>query len=90
MPLPWGADQGSAEDMMRLLRIQSPLMAVAACGLPGLQVPIGVVEGLPVGVQLVAASFREMRLLNAGAVIEADHGDLNAMRWARRGPDRTV
>ncbi|CAG2142559.1 amidase family protein [Cupriavidus numazuensis] len=82
-PLPWGADQGSVDEMRRLLEIQSPLMAVAVCGLPGLHVPTGLSQGLPVGVQLVAPAFREMRLLHAGAMIEAAHGILTRQLWAR-------
>lgn len=72
-PFPWGADLGSEADMRELLNAQSPLIAVAACGLPGLSVPTGVSAGLPVGVQLVSAAFRERLLLRAGAVIEAAH-----------------
>ena len=82
-PLPWGADQGSVDEMRRLLEIQSPLMAVAVCGLPGLHVPTGLSQGLPVGVQLVAPAFREMRLLHAGAMIEAAHGTLTQQLWER-------
>ncbi|WP_051974669.1 amidase family protein [Cupriavidus necator] len=83
-PLPWGADQGSVEEMRRLLEVQSPLMAVAVCGLPGLHVPTGLSQGLPVGVQLVAPAFREMRLLHAGAMIEAAHGTLIHHLWEGR------
>jgi amidase len=43
-------------------------MAMPALSLPGLNVPVGIAKGLPVGVQLVADSFREH--LAAGAVIE--------------------
>ena len=43
-------------------------------GLPGLSVPTGVVDGLPIGVQLVATRFREDRLLSAGEVIERAAG----------------
>ena len=46
------------------------MLANAALGLPGLSVPTGVVNGLPVGVQLCAGKFREDRLLAAGEVIE--------------------
>lgn len=67
----WDADLGSVDDMRALVATQSPLIAVAAFGLPGLNVPTGVADGLPVGVQLVAHAFREMRLLAAGRVIEA-------------------
>lgn len=86
LPLPWGADQGDTEQMHALMAAQSPLMAVAACGLPGLHIPTGLVDGLPVGVQLVAPSFREMRLLRAGEVLEAACGTLHAARWNAERP----
>lgn len=70
LPMKWGDDLGSTEDMKRVLVDQSPLITVAALCLPGLNVPTGVVDGLPMGVQLVADSFREQRLLAAGSVIE--------------------
>lgn len=90
LPLRWDADQGTADEMRGLLAVQSPLMAVAACGLPGLHVPTGLVEGLPVGVQLVAPAFREMRLLHAGAIIEAAHGTLVRQLWERPGGSSPV
>lgn len=83
LPLPWGADLGTVADMKALMAVQSPLIAVAASGLPGLHVPTGVADDRPVGVQLVAGSFREMRLLHAGEIIEAECGTLNEMRWER-------
>ena len=40
-------------------------------GIPGMSVPAGFsAEGLPIGVQLLAAHFQEQHLFNAGAVIE--------------------
>jgi amidase len=72
MPQPWGADQGTVDEMRELVAAQSPLMAVAAFGLPGISVPTGMSGGLPVGVQLVAASFRELRLLCAASIVERD------------------
>lgn len=40
-------------------------------GIPGMSVPAGFsAEGLPIGVQLLAAHFQEQNLFNAGAVIE--------------------
>jgi amidase len=71
-PMPWGEDLQGPEKMHALLADQSPLIAVAALGLPGLHVPTGLVAGLPAGVQLVAAGFRERRLLEAGRIIERD------------------
>ncbi|MCP1495511.1 amidase [Pseudomonas migulae] len=72
LPMKWGEDLGSTEDMKRVLVDQSPLITVAALCLPGLNVPTGVVDGLPTGVQLVADSYREQRLLVAGSVIERE------------------
>lgn len=70
LPFPWGADQEGDAAMVRMLEDQSPLMAVAALGLPGLSVPTGLVGTAPVGVQLVAGAFQEDLLLDAGAAIE--------------------
>jgi len=70
LPMRWGEDLGSTDEMRQLLADQSPLITVAALCLPGLNVPTGVVDGLPMGVQLIADSYREQRLLVAGSVIE--------------------
>ena len=53
-----------------ILLAQTPLLNTAMLGLPGLSVPTGVVDGLQVGVQLVANKFREDLLLRAGEMIE--------------------
>jgi amidase len=70
LPMKWGEDLGSTDEMKRILIDQSPLITVAALCLPGLNVPMGVIDGLPMGVQLVADSYREQRLLVAGSIIE--------------------
>ena len=67
---PVDADIGTPEQVHALLAAQSPLLGTAMMGLPGLSVPTGVVDGLPIGVQLVATRFREDRLLSAGEAIE--------------------
>jgi amidase len=67
---PWGADQGNLDEIRQLVAVQSPLMSVAALGLPGIHVPTGFAGGLPVGVQLVSNAFREMRMLAAARIIE--------------------
>lgn len=71
-PMPWGEDLHGSERMQALLKDQSPLIAVAAMSLPGLNVPTGIENRLPMGVQLVSGSYREQRLLAAGKVIESD------------------
>jgi len=64
-------DQTSPERTAQILLAQSPLLSTAVLGLPGLSVPLGLDQGLPTGVQLVASRFREDLLLQAGEVIEA-------------------
>ena len=71
---PIDEDLRSPEHTAQILLAQSPLLSTAVLGLPGLSVPTGVVDGLPVGVQLVATKFREDRLLAAGEVIERAAG----------------
>ncbi len=46
--------------------------AVSLVGLPGMSLPVGRSEGLPIGVQLVAPSFQEPRMLQMAGVIERD------------------
>ncbi|MFC5693941.1 Asp-tRNA(Asn)/Glu-tRNA(Gln) amidotransferase subunit GatA [Pseudomonas sp. GCM10022186] len=49
-------------------------------GLPGLSMPAGFVDGLPVGVQLLAPYFQESRLLNVA------HQYQQATDWHKRAP----
>ncbi len=68
------ADAGPPERVHGLLAAQSPLLATAMLGLPGLAVPTGVADGLPVGVQIVSARFREDLALRAGELVERAAG----------------
>jgi Asp-tRNA(Asn)/Glu-tRNA(Gln) amidotransferase A subunit family amidase len=64
--------------MRRLIDALHPLLVPSILGLPGLAVPTGLVQGVPMGVQLVAARFQE-----AIACVQAKslrHG----RRWRRR------
>jgi amidase len=81
LPQPWGADLGTVEEMRALVADQSPMIATAALGLPGISVPTGLSSGLPVGVQLVADSFRELRLLAAASVIERNVAMQSALNY---------
>ena len=67
---PINDDLRSAERTAQIFLAQAPMLGTAVLGLPGLSVPTGVLDGLPVGVQLVATKFREDRLLAAGEIIE--------------------
>lgn len=68
---PWGLDVGSPEDMDRVLRAQATQFAIPLLGLPSLSAPAGMSDGLPIGVQLTAARFREDLILEAAEVIES-------------------
>ncbi len=50
----------------------SDLLTIPSCmaGLPGLNVPVGLSEGLPVGLQLIGAQFAENTLFRAGHALE--------------------
>ncbi len=65
------ADQGSQAELEALLKDQSPLLATALMGHPGLAVPTGLAEdGVPTGIQLAARWWDEASLLAAGEVLE--------------------
>lgn len=68
------ADKAGPQAVAGLLAAQSPLLGTAMMGLPALSVPTGLAEGLPTGVQLVAARFREDLALRAGELIERAAG----------------
>ncbi|MBS0517656.1 MAG: amidase family protein [Proteobacteria bacterium] len=71
--LPFLDDLDLADDatVTRLIDAQCSLLATPPLGLPSVSVPTGLVEGLPVGVQVVAGRFREDLCLDAAEVIEA-------------------
>jgi amidase len=69
-PFPIDADQHGDEQMRRLIDSLRPLLVPSILGLPSLAVPTGLVEGTPIGVQLVAGRFQEAACLRAGEVIE--------------------
>jgi amidase len=70
-PFAWGLDVDSFEGMDRILRAQSPQFAVPVLGLPAVSAPMGRVDGLPIGVQIIGARFREDMVLDAAEVLEA-------------------
>jgi len=80
MPVSWrrpfliDADRQGGDAPRHILDAQSPLLATAILGLPGLSVPTGMADGVPMGVQLVAGRFQEGLCLSAGEAIEARCG----------------
>jgi amidase len=56
---------------------------VNVLGLPAAVVPVGLAQGTPVGVQLIASRYREDVCLDAAAAIERKAGILVEKLWAR-------
>jgi amidase len=73
-PFPVDEDAQDVERTRAVLAAQSPQLATALLGLPGLAVPTGLADGIPTGVQLVATRYREDRCLAAGEVVERAAG----------------
>lgn len=62
-------DVDSLTEFETIIAAQALQIGLPFMGLPGLTVTTGTVDGLPMGVQLVANQFREDILLEAGAMI---------------------
>jgi amidase len=73
-PFAVGFDVVSLERTREVLRAQRLLVAVNLLGLPAVSVPTGVWGGLPLGVQVIGARYREDLCLDAAEVIEAQRG----------------
>ena len=69
-----GFDVESAVRTAAVWRECATLMAIPVLGLPAAVVPVGVEDGLPIGVQLIGPRFREDWCLDAAAAIEARAG----------------
>ena len=66
-----GLDTRGDTEMKWIFDAVAPILAPALLGLPCLAVPTGIHRNLPIGVQLVAARFREDLCLDAAEAIEA-------------------
>jgi amidase len=71
LPYAHGFDIESAARTRQVWEECATLLAIPVLGLPAMAVPTGVAGGLPVGVQVVGARFREDMALAAAAAIEA-------------------
>jgi len=70
-PFEIGFDTTSAERHAEVTRAQRLLVAVNLLGFPAVSVPTGVTGGLPLGVQVIGARYREDLCLDAAEAIEA-------------------
>lgn len=73
-PFAIGFDTASREEMARVMTAQRIQIAVPLLGVPAAVVPTGTDNGLPLGVHLIGARFREDLVLDAAEVIEAQCG----------------
>ena len=65
--------QGRAgDDPVAMYRKDACTIPVNLAGLPALSLPCGLVDGLPVGVQLIGNHFDEARLLKVGAALQRE------------------
>ncbi len=68
-PFPDLLDIVSAEAFERVINAQLPMTALPVLGVPAMTVTTGIADGMPIGVQLVAARYREDLLFEAGEAI---------------------
>jgi amidase len=71
-----GLDQRDDAAMRRIFDDMAPILAPAVLGLPGVAVPTGIGDQVPLGVQIVAGRFREDLCLDAAEAIEQRAGVL--------------
>ena len=71
--LPYPPDEDIKDEAtgISIVHAQAPMLAVSVLGLPGLSIPTGTFEDVPVGVQVVAAPCREDLCFAAAEIIEA-------------------
>lgn len=75
-PFPVGRDLAGRKAVEEILRSMRLVVTVNLLGLPAVAVPVGVADGLPQGVQLIGARFREDVCLAAAEAIEQKLGTL--------------
>jgi amidase len=75
-PFVVGRDLAGRDSIDALVRSMRLVVTVNLLGLPAVALPVGVAHGLPQGVQLVGARFREDHCLAAGEAIESQLGPL--------------
>jgi amidase len=71
-----GWDAESEQNAVATIELLRPVMPANLLGLPAAATPGGLVDGMPIGVQCMAAPFRDDRALDAAEVIQAAVGRL--------------
>ena len=63
------------DDPVAMYAADACTLPVSVAGLPGLSIPVGLANGLPVGLQLIGRAWDEARLLAIGSAYEAVTAD---------------
>ena len=79
----WNCDTKSIEEMLKFFHAGIYSLGTNWLSLPAGVVPIGLVEGLPAGVQIIGRRFREDLILDAMESIEERVGVLTQKLWDR-------
>jgi amidase len=82
---PWNYDAQGFDQTKDLFDAAIYSYGVNYLGLPAGVAPVGLVDGLPAGVQIVGRRFREDLILDALTVIENQVGVMARTLWAREG-----
>ena len=80
---PWNYDAESYENTKDLFDAAIYSYGINYLGLPAGVIPVGLVDGLPAGVQIVGRRFREDVILDAMAVVEGHVGVMARTLWGR-------
>jgi amidase len=73
-PFEVGFDLAGHDEVEATIRRLRTTVTVNLVGLPAVAVPVGIADGLPVGVQVIGPRFREDLCLDAAEAIEAAFG----------------
>ena len=65
---------GERSSPLTMYRMDEFTIGANLAGLPALSIPCGNENGLPVGLQVIAPAFQELRLFEVAGAHEAAHG----------------
>lgn len=71
-PFAVGFDGQGEDAMIEMFRQLAPMLPASALGYPAASVPTALIDGLPGGVQLLAARWDEARILHAAEFVQGD------------------